>query len=198
MLVIPFGEDELGLTDTARFPVMEHGLIFPIDGQVIAVTHYDFQAGDTRPSKTVIEQQYAELVEMPHQRGASAVWIVDDDLGFVWWLGEIFVQAKCRAFPALSCAQALSLMRKLNVGVDLIVVNPHMQGVPAMLDTLHRTNGNFKIVSLQDPSEPHVSDLISTITLERPSRADRLSRSEWLKKIRRLLKQVEVVVPSRK
>jgi hypothetical protein len=117
------------------------------------------------------------------------VWIVDDDLGFVWWLGEIFVQAKCQAVPALSCAQALSLMKKLSVGVDLIVVNPHMRGLSAMLDTINRTNGEFKIVTLRKPSEPPVNDLISKITLERPSGADRLSRPEWLKKIRKLLRQ---------
>jgi hypothetical protein len=181
------------------FPVMARGLVVPSDGQALAVNtiHYEFQASGTRSSRTVIQQQIAELVGMPHERAAPSVWIVDDDLGFVWWLGEIFIQAKCRAFPALSCAQALSLMKKLNVGVDLIVVNPHMRGVSAMLDTITHTNGNFKIVALQNPSEPHITDLISRITLERPAGADRLSRPDWLKKIRKLLKQVDVVAPRR-
>jgi len=123
--------------------------------------------------------------------GASTVWIVDDDLGFVCWLGEIFTEARCQALPALSCEHALSLMKGLDLGADLIVVNPHLPGVSAMLQTLSHANRCLKVVSIQNHSEPHVTAVKSQATLERPSGSDPISRPEWLKRVRKLLMQVK-------
>jgi len=164
----------------------------------VSPQQHDFQAGSARPSGIYVTHQNGELVDMTFSPAPPTVWIIDDDLGFVWWLGEIFIQARCQPFPALTCEQALSLMTKLKVGADLIVINPHLRGVSAMLDTFNRSNRNLKIVALRNPSEPQAADAISEITLERPSRTDRMSPPEWLKKIRKLLKQAEVVVPSRR
>jgi len=46
---------------------------------------------------------------------AMTVWIVDDDLGFVWWLGDIFSEVGCRALPALSCKDAVALMNEFGI-----------------------------------------------------------------------------------
>jgi hypothetical protein len=171
-------------------------LSVPSDGQTIAMAigDYEVRRGGTRPSR-ILRDQYAELVDMP-QCETPTVWIVDDDLGFLWWLGELFHEARCQTIPALSCDDALSLMKKVKVGADLIIVNPHLPGVSAMLDTLRWANRNLKIVTLRDPSEPDTEQ--AKITLERPSGRDRLSRAAWLKKIRKLLKQIEVTAPRRK
>src|SRR5579864_7603483 len=45
---------------------------------------------------------------------AMTVLIVDDDLGFVWWLGDIFNEAGARCVPALSCGAAMVLTKRLN------------------------------------------------------------------------------------
>ena len=146
----------------------------------------------------IVPQQDAEPDEETPWPAAPTVWIVDDDLGFVWWLGEIFTEARCRALPAFSCEDALSLMKRLNIGADLIVVNPQLPGVSAMLQTLNRANHSLKIVTIQKSSEPHVIDERSQATLERPSGFDPVSRTEWLKKVRRLLRQIESAASSRK
>jgi hypothetical protein len=136
----------------------------------------------------IVPQQGTEANEETDSTATMTVWIVDYDLGFVWWLGEIFIEARCRAFPALSCAHALSLMKKLNMEADLIVVNPQLPGVSAMLNALTRTNRSLKIVTVQNASEPPVTDVNSEVTLERPSRSGPISRPEWLKKIHKLLR----------
>ena len=61
------------------------------------------------------------------------VLIVDEDLGFVWWLGQIFSQAGCQVVPTLNAGQMVSLTQDLNLKVDLIVVNPELSGVPEMI-----------------------------------------------------------------
>jgi DNA-binding NtrC family response regulator len=121
---------------------------------------------------------------------ATTVWIVDNDLGFVWWLGEVFTEAGCRTLPALSCEQALALIKSLNVGIDLLVVNPQLPGVIKMLEILSRAHPNFKIVAIGNASAALPADLRPQASLERPSASDSISRPDWLKKVRRLLKEV--------
>jgi DNA-binding NtrC family response regulator len=120
----------------------------------------------------------------------KTVWIVDDDLGFVWWLGEIFTEAGCRALPALSCEQAVSLLKKLNVAMDLLVVNPQLPGVSGMLQNLTRAKGTFKIVAIGTTSPALTAAINPQAILERPSGFDSISRPDWLKKVRKLLKEV--------
>jgi DNA-binding NtrC family response regulator len=120
----------------------------------------------------------------------TTVWIVDDDLGFVWWLGEIFTEAGCRALPALSCEQAVSLTNNLNVGIDLLVLNPQLPGVIGMLQILSSANANFKVVAIGKASPALATAIHPQANLERPSSSDSISRLEWVKKIRKLLKAV--------
>ena len=127
---------------------------------------------------------------MSQPPAATTVWIVDDDLGFVWWLGEIFTEAGCRALPALSCEQAMSLMRTLNVGIDLLVVNPRLRGLTGMLRVLTREQRNLKIVVTGKASPALTASINPRANLERPSASAPISRPEWLKKVRKLLKEV--------
>jgi DNA-binding NtrC family response regulator len=120
----------------------------------------------------------------------TTVWIVDDDLGFVWWLGEIFAEAGCRALPALSCEQAVSLMKKLDVGIDLLVLNPQLPGVIGTLQILSSANANFKVVAIGKVAPALATAIHPQANLERPSGSDSISRLEWVKKIRKLLKEV--------
>jgi DNA-binding NtrC family response regulator len=120
----------------------------------------------------------------------TTVWIVDDDLGFVWWLGEIFTEAGCRALPALSCEQAVSLLKKLNVAIDLLVVNLQLPGVPGMLQKFTRAKGTFKIVAIGNASPVLTAAIHPQASLERPSGFGSISRADWLKKVRKLLKEV--------
>ena len=127
------------------------------------------------------------MIEPP---APTTVWIVDDDLGFVWWLGEVFTEAGCRALPAMSCEQAVSLMKKLNVGIDLLVLNPQLPGVIRMLKILSSAYANFKIVVIGKVSPALTTVIRPQANLERPSSSDSISRPEWLKKIRKLLKEM--------
>ena len=121
---------------------------------------------------------------------ATTVWIVDNDLGFLWWLGEVFTEAGCRTLPALSCEQALALIKSLNVGIDLLVVNPQLPGVVKMLQSLSRAHPNLKIVAIGKASTALTAAFRPQASLERPSASDSISRTEWLKKVRKLLKEV--------
>lgn len=123
----------------------------------------------------------------------TTVWIVDDDLGFVWWLGDLFNETGCRALPALACDQAVSLIKALKVGVDLLVLNPQLPGVVKMLQTLRSSYPSLKLVLIDKPSAPLSNVIHPRAILERPSGSDKISRLDWLKKVQKLLKDVATV-----
>ena len=129
---------------------------------------------------------------MTQPPAATTVWIVDNDLGFVWWLGEVFTEAGCRALPALSSEQAISLMKKLDVGIDLLVVNPQLSGVGGLVHGLTRAHPKLKIVAIGELSPGLAAAIRPQANLERPAASEAISRSEWVKKVRKLLKEVSV------
>jgi DNA-binding NtrC family response regulator len=121
---------------------------------------------------------------------ATTVWIVDDDLGFVWWLGEVFTDAGCRTLPALSCAQAMALIDELRVGIDLLIVNPQLPGVTGMLETLRSTHPKLKTVVIGSSPPERMAAIRPQAFLERPTASDSVSRPDWVKKVLKLLKEL--------
>ena len=118
------------------------------------------------------------------------VLIVDEDLGFVWWLGQIFSQAGCQVVPALSSAQTDSLARDLNLKVDVIVVNPELEGVSEVIGALS-TARHPKIVAIRNHNSSARGAVQADATLERPSGWGPVSEQEWLGCVRRLVKDVK-------
>ena len=119
------------------------------------------------------------------------VLIIDDDLGFVCWLGDIFAEAGCRALPALSCGEAVVLTKRLGVEPDLIILNASFAGAAKLLQNYIQTKPHLKIVTFGPPSKALGPSIHVLATLERPSWSDRIVRGEWLEKLRKFLRQVE-------
>ena len=78
----------------------------------------------------------------------TTVLIVDDDLGFLWWLGDILGNSGCTVVPALSCQQAVTFMKELSVNLDLIFVNPGLSGVSSMLESLTAGQNKIKVIEV--------------------------------------------------
>lgn len=113
--------------------------------------------------------------------------IVDDDLGFVLWLGEIFLLAGCGSVPASSCRGAVSLIEVLDVKIDLIAVNAALSGVSEMVEALSRVH-RPKVVVIREPNvEPGIH---ADATIDRPDMGTPLSRAEWAQGVRKLLKEL--------
>jgi DNA-binding NtrC family response regulator len=127
------------------------------------------------------------VIEPP--RGPT-ILIVDEDVGFVWWLGELFSEFGYRSIPALSSRQALALARKNTTEVHLLVIDPGLRGASRLIQVL-RSIHPLKIVLIQESSVREIPGLGVVATLERPSGWAPLSRSEWRQRVQRLLKQVE-------
>jgi hypothetical protein len=119
------------------------------------------------------------------------VLIVDEDLGYVWWLGELFSEAGCQVVPALSPYETDSITQELDRPVDVIVVNPELAGVSEMIQNLSRSQAP-KVVVIRDQDQRD-SGLFAHATLNRPSSASQLSQQNWLGSVKRLVKELQAM-----
>jgi len=127
-------------------------------------------------------------------RGVT-VLIVDQDLGFVFWLGEIFTELGCPAVPALDCKQAVSITRKLNLAIDLVVVNAWLPGVSKMMEKLSCAGRPLKVVVIHEGNVETISKLPADAILEKPPRPAAISREGWLNRVRDILRDVLATGP---
>ena len=129
-------------------------------------------------------------------QGAHTVLIVDDDVGFIWWLGETFTEAGYRAIPALNPSQAVTFLAALHEEINLLVVNGSLAGVGRFVKALTASRHDLQVILIQDDRTAKAPSFRYKATLTRPSGWEPVSREDWLRKLRALLKQIETA-PSR-
>ena len=129
---------------------------------------------------------------MPDLQGGTTVLIVEKDFGFAFWLAEIFNEAGCHVVPALDCKRAISITRELNLKIDLVVMNPRLRGITDMIRTLQRSNLNLKIIGIRDRHVQAIRTIPVHAMLQRPSGYEPISREEWLDRVRKILREVDV------
>lgn len=132
---------------------------------------------------------------MSECQGAHTVLIVDDDLGFVWWLGETFTEIGYRAIPALNPSQASEFLTKLREEINLLVVNGSIAGVGRLVKSLAGSQPDLKVILIQDGRTSKTPSFGYKASLTRPSSWEAVSREDWLRKLRSLLKQLEAAPP---
>jgi DNA-binding NtrC family response regulator len=119
--------------------------------------------------------------------GSPTALIVDDDVGFIMWLGEMITESGYQAVPALQCRQALTLVKKLALRIDVLVVNPELRGAARAMKVLASEHPSLRVVLIRDPSTPSPVPDSNHATLERPSAWEPISRPQWITKIRKVL-----------
>ena len=115
------------------------------------------------------------------------VLIVDEDLGLVWWLGQVLAEAGHQAVPALDARQAVSHVRQFNLSVDVIILHPGIDGAATLLRTLTRANKQLRIIAIRNSDDDAAVTGPAHAILERPSGWEPISREEWLRKVRKAL-----------
>ena len=89
--------------------------------------------------------------------------------------------------PTLNCRQAVALAVMWDSYIDLVVVNPALNGIAEMVLTLSRVHWP-KIVLIRDPgAEPNIS---ADAAIDRPDVRTSLSRAEFAERIRKRLKEL--------
>jgi len=120
----------------------------------------------------------------------KSVLIVDEDLGFVFWLGRLLNDAGFQVWPARSSADAAELLRELNTDIDLLIINPNSRGAQDFIEERRRA-GSVKTIAIQTPDEETASLPGIDADLVKPRQPDELSEFEWVTLVRRLLRERE-------
>ena len=138
---------------------------------------------------------------MTAKSGCALVLIIDQDLGFLMWLGELFTELGCQTVPALHCRHALELAQRLEVPISTLVVNPDLPGAAKTIKTLVASNPNARVVLIRDagaapkstgaraPTEAAAPTIVPQLILARPAPGEPISRPVWLAKVRKVLLQ---------
>ena len=113
------------------------------------------------------------------------ILIVDPDLGFLFWLGQVLAEAGYAVLPAVSCGQALDHSKKFRAMIDDVIVEPGLSGVSEMLRELGRLNSFLKIIFIGSPGIP--GTMLADMMIQRPRSEDSLSPEEWLTRLQTVL-----------
>jgi hypothetical protein len=116
--------------------------------------------------------------------------IVDNDLGFLMWLGELLSELGCQAVPALHCRQALHLSKRFELPITILLLDPELPGAARMVKLLTTANPGVRVALIRNSNLDRVdsTSIRSCCTVERPSPGEPISRPEWLAKIRNVLR----------
>ena len=128
---------------------------------------------------------------MTADSGSPTALIVDDDVAFILWLGEMFAATGYQAYPALHCREALTLAKDLDLRVDVLVVNPELPGATSAMQSLTSAQPALRVVLIRDPAKSGPAPDSIHPTLERPSAWEPISRPQWVLKIRKVLMRAQ-------
>jgi len=110
----------------------------------------------------------------------KTILIVDRDLGFVFWLGQILDAAGSVAVPARGIAEAEEIVGMLRLPVDVLIAQPAEQGLRQFVDKLRFTSPDLQVVALASEEYPAVAVAPpGAVWKRKPRNRDEAARSDW-------------------
>src|SRR5689334_14341405 len=85
--------------------------------------------------------------------GVKTVLIVDDDLGFVFWVGQALDRVGYNALPAKGIAEAKALTESFRVRVDLLMIGAALPDAAALSAELLNSHTGMKVLGLIETGE---------------------------------------------
>ena len=127
------------------------------------------------------------------QRGAlggsrlKTILIVDRDLGFVFWLGQILDENGYVAVPAKGVTDAAEIVVTLRLPVDLLIAPPDEHGLNELVEKLRLASPYLQVVALaSEEDQAWAMPPPGAVWKRKPQHRDEAARSEWLNLIRDL------------
>ena len=111
----------------------------------------------------------------------KTVLLVDDDLGFAFWLGQALDRAGYETWPAQSVPAAESLLATVRLPVDLLVINVSLPRAPAFAIHLGRTRADFKVIAVYEGPDDVVQPFPeASAAHHKPTTIDTVAKLEWV------------------
>jgi DNA-binding response OmpR family regulator len=121
------------------------------------------------------------LFVMPPVTEMKTVLVVDHDLGFVFWLGQLLDRVGNEAIPAKSVPDAFSLLSTFKPSVDVLVVNPSLPSAADLVAALRHSQEHLSVIGLLESPEAPSDRLWGFDSVcQRPVMVDEITQFEWL------------------
>ena len=111
----------------------------------------------------------------------KTVLIVDDDLGFAFWLGQALDRAGYETWPARSVTAAKALLAEVRLGVDLLVITATLPRALAFATYLGRTKQDFKVIAVYEDLSDGIKPFPKAAAVhQKPQTIDTAAKLEWV------------------
>lgn len=112
------------------------------------------------------------------------ILIVENDLGFIFWLGGALNAANYQPWPACRVSEANALVGKAAVPIDLLIVNPSLPGVSKLIALLRRSQAQLRVIALGTEGKIKLPDI--NAWRRKPSPAEKSAKQEWLAAVKKM------------
>jgi DNA-binding NtrC family response regulator len=120
----------------------------------------------------------------------KTVLIVDDDLGFAFWLGQALDQAGYETWPARSVTAAKSLLAEVRLAVDLLVISASASRAHALVTYLGRSKPDFKVIAVYDELSDRIKPFPKASAIhQKPETIDTAAKLEWVRLVTGVLEE---------
>lgn len=75
----------------------------------------------------------------------TTILILDNDLGFCFWLGQALTGSQCRAFPATTITEAVTLIAQFKLKIDFLILNAAVPGATDFMKALRREQRQLRV-----------------------------------------------------
>ena len=113
------------------------------------------------------------------------ILIVDNDFGFILWLGRALIAANLQPWPACNVSDAIVLVGETAAPVDLLIVNPSLPRTPELIVLLRRSQARPKVIASGAEGKfklPHIH-----MWRRKPGHLDESAEGEWLEVVKNAL-----------
>jgi DNA-binding NtrC family response regulator len=118
----------------------------------------------------------------------KTVLLVDDNLGFAFWLGQALDRAGYETWPARSVPAAESLLEEVPLAVDLLVINASLPSAPAFASNLGRARTDFKVIAVYEEAADAATSFPQAAAVhQKPQTIDVAAKLEWVQLVRVVL-----------
>ena len=122
----------------------------------------------------------------------GTILIIDEDLGFLMYLGLILAEAGYQPWPARNVREAIGLIRKLGAQVELVIA-PFAE-LNSLIPTLTVCAVRPKLVATEDSQRPESAAIPTSVddVILKPTSREEFQRRKWLDMVRKALQPVAI------
>ena len=112
------------------------------------------------------------------------ILIVENDLGFIFWLGAALAAAEYQPWPACSVSDAMKLVERATLPIDLLIIDPSAQGVSKLVAFLRRSRPELKLMALGAESKTTLTGVSAWRRKPGPAQEPVKQQQEWVEAVK--------------